>query len=290
MPSDKKPFEEKGPYDSKKQARSTAAALKVGKRLIVVLIVLILLWGSFFVVYPGERTLVFNSIGGLKDKVYDEGIHFKIPLLESVIKMNIRTQKQEEAVSAASKDLQDTHTQVAVNFKVNPVKLTDVYRNIGQASTGQDYMQTEIMNPIIQESVKFVTAKYAAEELITKRPQVKKDIDEVIADRLSKYGVIVVDVSITDFKFSDQFTRAIEEKVTAEQNALKEKNNLEVIKFQAQQNIEQAKGEAEAIRIVNEELLKSPNYIDYLTIQKWDGKMPLALGSGSLLSITGTQK
>jgi len=254
------------------------------------IILLIIIWGSFFVVYPGERGLVFNSLIGLKEKINAEGIHFKLPLLESVIKMNIRTQKQEEAASAASKDLQDTHTQVAVNFRIDPIKLTEIYRTIGQATTGQDYMQTEIMNPIILESVKFVTSKYTAEELITKRQQVKKEIDEVIADRLNKYGIIVVDVSITDFKFSDQFTKAIEEKVTAEQNALKERNNLEVIKFQAQQKIEQSKGEAEAIRIVNEQLLKSPKYIDYLTIQKWDGKMPLALGSGSLLSITGGQK
>ena len=290
MPADKKFVDDKIPSGFKRQLGNSATALKTVKGVVIALIILILLWSSFFVVYPGEKSLVFNSVTGLKESVYGEGIHFKIPLLESVIKMNIRTQKQEEAASAASKDLQDTHTTVAINFRVDPVKLTNIYRNIGQATTGQDYMQTEIMNQIILESVKFVTARYTAEELITKRPQVKKDIDDVIADRLSKYGIIVIDVSITDFKFSDQFTKAIEEKVTAEQNALKEKNNLEVIKFQALQKIEQAKGEAKAIEIVNEELLKSPRYIDYLTIQRWDGKMPLALGSGSLLSITGQQK
>jgi len=290
MPADKKSSDDNLPSNLKRQLGGSPNALKIMKRIIISLLVLILIWGSFFVVYPGERSLIFNVVSGLKANVYEEGIHFKIPFLESVVKMNIRTQKQEEAASAASKDLQDTHTAVAVNFRVDPLKLREIYRNIGQASTTQDYMQTEIMNPIIHESVKFVTSKYTAEELITKRPQVKKDIDEVIADRLSKYGIITVDVSITDFKFSEQFTKAIEEKVTAEQNALKEKNNLDVVKFQAQQKIEAAKGEAEAIKIINQELLKSPQYINYLTIQKWDGKMPLALGSGSLLSITGEQK
>ena len=281
---------EKDPLNLGKKTKETRFPVKWLKRIIILIILIIIVWGSFFVIYPGERGLVFNTFTGLKEKVYDEGVHLKLPLFESVIRMNIRTQKQEEAASAASKDLQDTHTQVAVNFKIDQVRLREIYRNIGQATRGNDYMQTEIMNPIIHESVKFVTSKYTAEELITKRPQVKKDIDEVIADRLSKYGILVIDVSITDFKFSDQFTRAIEEKVTAEQNALKEKNNLEVIKFQAQQKVEQAKGEAEAIRIVNEQLLKSPQYISYLTIQRWDGKMPLALGSGSLLSIAGEQK
>jgi len=290
MPIDKKSGDYKTPSELKDALSNSANVLKKAKKAVILLLILILVWSSFFIVYPGERVLVFNSFTGLKESMYGEGIHFKIPLFESVIRMNIRTQKQEEGASAASKDLQDTHTQVAVNFRVDPDKLPEIYRTIGPATTGEDYMQTEIMNPIILESVKFVTSRYTAEELITKRPQVKKEIDQVIADRLSKYYVIVIDVSITDFKFSDQFTRAIEEKVTAEQNALKEKNNLEVIKFQAQQKVEQAKGEAESIRIVNEELLKSPKYIDYLTIQKWDGKMPLALGSGSLLSITGTEK
>ena len=281
---------EKDPLNVGKKVKDTKIPIMWIKGIIITVILLILIWGSFFVVYPGEKGLVFNIFKGLKERTFNEGVHLKIPFFESVIKMNIRTQKQEEAASAASKDLQDTHTQVAINFRIDPNRAQEIYRNIGQATTGKDYMQTEIMNPIIHESVKFVTAKYTAEELITRRPQVKKDIDEVIADRIGKYGVLVIDVSITDFKFSDQFTRAIEEKVTAEQNALKEKNNLEVIKFQAQQKIEQAKGEAEAIRIINEQLLKSPQYVNYLTIQRWDGKMPLALGSGSLLSITGEQK
>ena len=96
-------------------------------------------------------------------------------------------------------------------------------------------------------------------------------------------------MSITDFKFSDVFAQAIEAKVTAEQNALMEENNLKVVKFQADQKIEQARGDAESIRIVNEELSKSPAYIDYYLLQKWDGHMPLSLGGGSLISILGNR-
>ena len=283
MPSDKK-------YSEDKPKNNAAFAARTISWIIASLIVLLILWNSFFVISPGEQGIVFNSFSGLKQAAYGEGIHFKIPIIEQAIRMNIRTQKQEEEAQSASSDLQDVSTKVAVNFVVDKNKLIEIYRTIGQATGGEDYMQTEIMNPIIQESVKSVTAHYTAEQLISKRPQVKKEIDDLIRERMGKYNIIVFDVSITNFKFSDEFTRAIESKVTAEQNALKEQNNLQVIKFQAQQKIEQAKGEAEAIRIVNEELLKSPRYIDYQTIQKWDGKMPLALGSGSLLSITGGQK
>jgi len=284
------PIDKKNPEDS--QGNDSVFIIKKLRRfisrIITAVIIIIIVWSSFFVISPGEKGIVFNSFSGLKETIYGEGLHFKIPLIEHVIRMNIRTQKQEEEAQAASSDLQDVSTRVAVNFVVDKAQLIEIYRTIGQATGAEDYMQTEIMNPIIQESVKSVTAHYSAEQLISRRPQVKKELDDLIKQRMEKYNIRVLDVSITNFQFSEEFTRAIESKVTAEQNALKEQNNLQVIKFQAQQKIEQSKGEAEAIRIVNEELLKSPKYIDYLTIQKWDGKMPLSLGSGSLLSITGS--
>lgn len=246
-----------------------------------------ILFQFFFIVNAGERGLIFNTFGGLSETVYGEGIHFKVPFLQNAIIMNVRVQKQTETATAASKDLQDVTADVAVNFYLDSTNLADVYRRLGQATTNEDYMQTTVMNPIVQESIKSVTAHFTAEELITKRPQVKDEIDAVIKARLANYSIVVNDISITNFKFSDTFTAAIEAKVTAEQNALKEQNNLLVVQYQAQQKVEQAKGDAQAIEIVNAELEKSRQYVSYLMIQKWDGKMPLAIGSGTLLSITG---
>jgi regulator of protease activity HflC (stomatin/prohibitin superfamily) len=258
---------------------------KISLGIVGLILLFVVVFGSWFVVHPGEGGIVFNVFTGLKPTIYHEGLHLKVPVIDQAIKMNLRTQKQQETATAASKDLQDTSTEVAVNFYIEPSKLLEVYRTIGQATTKEDYMQTQIMNPIIQESVKQITATYTAEELISKRPLVKTDIDTAISYRLKRYGINVVDVSITNFKFSDQFTKAIEEKVTAEQNALKEQNNLRVVQFQAQQKVEAAKGDAESIRIVTEELQRSPEYVSFLTISKWNGVMPLALGSGSLISI-----
>lgn len=251
------------------------------------IVLLTFIFGAFFQVQPGERTLIYSSFGGLKDNVYGEGLHMKIPLFETAIPMNIRVQKQTEDATAASADLQDVSATVAVNYQVDPTQLVSIYRRIGQSTTAADYMQTEIMNPIVQESVKSVTARYTAVELIQNRSTVKQAIDDIIKSRLALYGIEVTDVSITNFQFSATFTQAIEAKVTAEQNALKEQNNLAVVQFQAQQVVEKAKGDSEAIQIINEQLKQSPAYVNYLMIQKWDGRMPLALGSGSLLSITG---
>lgn len=264
-------------------------ALYIAIAIIIVTAFTVLL-GSFFVISPGERGLIFNSFTGLEPTIYDEGMHTKMPLFSSVIKMNIMIQKQQEDATAASKDLQDAKTQVAVNFKIDPTQLQEIYRTIGPSTGNEDYLQTQIMNPIIQESVKAVTAQYTADELITKRPEVKAAIDEHIKSRLAPYHIQVLDVSITDFKFSDIFSQAIEAKVTAEQNALKEQNNLAVVKFQADQKIEQARGDAESIKIVNEQLTQSPTYIQYYLLQKWDGKMPQALGSNTIMSITGSVK
>ncbi|MBI4452276.1 prohibitin family protein [Candidatus Woesearchaeota archaeon] len=281
MPSDKK-TEEKVSSSGKKF--NSSSAIKIARNIIISLIILIVLWGSFFVVGPGEKGVIFNSFIGIKDKTYDEGLHFKLPFFETQYRFEVRTRIFRDEASAASKDLQVVSTEVALNYHINKENVNDLFKNIGA-----NY-EERIIDPSIQEIVKSITAKHIAEELITKREIIKEEIKNSLKDRLAKSYVILDDLSITNFDFSDEFNKAIEAKVTAEQNALKEQNNLQVIKFQAQQKIEQAKGEAEAIRIVNEELLKSPQYINYLTIQKWDGKMPLALGSGNLLSITGTQK
>jgi regulator of protease activity HflC (stomatin/prohibitin superfamily) len=161
---------------------------------------------------------------------------------------------------------------------------------------------TRVVSPAIQESVKQVTARFNAEELITKRETVKNEIEQQIKQRLASYNVIVETISITEFKFSDQFTRAVEAKVEAEQRALQAQNELRRIQIEAQQaeakavgdqksniaraeglrqaNVLEAEGEAEAIRIIDEQLRNNPNYLEWLKTQRWDGKLPLVLGEG----------
>ena len=275
---------EKDPLNLGKKGKETKVPVAWIKRVILGIIVIILILGSFFVVPAGHKGVIFNTFTGIRDKTYDEGLHFKLPFFEKSYKFEVRTTVYNDDAAAASKDLQIVSTRVALNYHIDKDKVNTLFKNIGP-----DY-EFRIIDPSIQEVVKAITAKHIAEELITKREIVKEEIKSSLKERLARSYVILDDLSITNFDFSPEFNHAIEQKVTAEQNALKEQNNLKVVEYQAQQKIAQSKGEAEAIRIVNEELLKSPKYIDYLTIQKWDGKMPLALGSGSLLSITGQQK
>ena len=209
--------------------------------------------------------------------------------------MEVRTQKIVESTTSASKDLQNVATEVALNYRIDPDTVPILYKDIGL-----DYSNRVIV-PTIQESVKQVTARYNAEELITKRDQVKSEIEEQIDARLTPYNIIMDTISITDFQFSDQFVQAVEAKVQAEQRALQAQNELRRIQIEAQQtearalgeqkanianaeglrqaNILKAQGESQAIKIIDVQLQNSSTYLDWLKTQRWDGKLPLVTGS-----------
>ena len=137
----------------------------------------------------------------------------------------------------------------------------------------------ELSIPRCRKFVKAVSAKYTAEELITQRDAVSKEIKDLLKQRLIDYDIVIDNFSIVNFSFSDQFVQAIEEKQTAEQKALKAKRDLQRVKFEAQQKIEQASAEAEALRLkkseVTRELIELKKIEAELeAIKKWDGKLP----------------
>ena len=243
----------------------------------------IIILNSFVIVGAGQRGVIFNRLSGVEEDVFYEGFHFRIPFVQKVIKMEVRTQKIEVAASSASKDLQDVTTTIALNFHLSPEETSNLYQTIGRA------YRERIIDPAIQEGVKAVTAKYTAEELITRRPEVRNDMKEFLRDKLEKSYIVVDDFNIVNFQFSEQFTVAIEAKVTAEQQALKAERDLDRIKVEAQQieataigvknkKIEEATGEAESIRLIEQQLSKSPKYIDWLTVTRWDGILPRVTG------------
>ena len=215
----------------------------------------------------------------------DEGLHFVVPFQDTVVNMEVRTLLFVKGTSSASKDLQTVTTEVTVNYHPDPEAINILYKEVGL-----NY-QNRIIAPAVEEVVKQVTANYNAEELITKRPLVKSDIELEITKRLNVYNLITEVISITDFQFSSLFSTAIESKVEAEQKALKAENDLRRIEVEARQraaqaegvaaaNIAEANGEAEAIKIINQALAQNPNYLEWLKTQAWDGKLPLVVGSG----------
>ena len=271
--------------------------LKVLIPAIIGLIVLgVLISSSVKIVDAGYRGVLLH-FGAVDTTVsLKEGIHFVVPFRDSVVQMEVRTLKIVEDATSASKDLQGVSTQVAINYRLTQESVPIIYQNLGFQ------FETRVVSPAIQESVKQITARFNAEELITQREIVKNQIQEQIKSRLALYNIDVETVSITEFRFSEDFTKAVELKVQAQQRALQAQNDLLRIQIEANQteakaigdrkaqiaqaegiqrsNILRAQGEAEAIKIIDTQLKNSPVYLEWLKTQKWDGKLPLVTGGG----------
>lgn len=253
--------------------------------LAVCAVVVLAVLGTSFTVVKAGHTGVVLTFGAVEDKVLEEGLHFKAPIVQSVVQMNNRTQKIETDGTASSKDLQIISYVVAVNFHVNNTSSATLYQNVGM-----DYGSVIIV-PAIQESIKAVTAQYTAEELITKRQSVGDQIKTALSDKINQYGLTVEIFNIVNFDFSEEFNAAVEAKQTAQQNALKAEQDLARIEVEAKQKITQAEAEAESIKLIQEALAKSPDYVDYVKWNKWNGELPTVMGdSDILLSMDELQK
>ncbi len=251
-------------------------------------LVLIAVASSCFTVVKAGHTGVVMTFGAVEDKVMSEGLNFKIPFIQSVVQMNNRTQKTETEGTASSKDLQIISYVVAVNYHVNDSSSASLYQNVGL-----DYGSVIIV-PAIQESIKAVTAQYTAEELITKRQAVGDQIKSALSEKINQYGINVEIFNIVNFDFSDEFNAAVEAKQTAQQNALKAEQDLARIEVEAKQKITQAEAEAQSIKLIQDALAKSPDYVEYIKWNKWDGKLPTVMGDNGVLlnmdSVTGNKE
>jgi len=254
--------------------------------ILVLIIIGVVASASVKIVDAGNRGILthWNAVDTINPPL-DEGIHFLVPFQDDIVQMEVRTLKYDKDTRSASKDLQSVETTVTVNYHPDKERVHVLFKEIGL-----DY-ENRVIQPAIEETVKQVTANYNAEELITKRPLVKADIEDAIRERLNQFDIITEVISITDFEFSVLFNKAIESKVEAEQNALRAENDLRRIEVEARQheataeglaaaNIAEARGEAEAIAIINQALAQNPNYFEWLKIQAWDGKLPLVVGEG----------
>ncbi|MBN3520276.1 prohibitin family protein [Algoriphagus lutimaris] len=252
------------------------------KPIIIGGIILILLFAfkPWAQVGAGERGIVLN-FGAVQNTVLGEGIHFKIPIVQTVELMDVKIQKAITDAASASSDLQDVDLSVALNYHVIPDKANIVYQSIGVE------FKARIIDPAIQEVMKAVTARYTAEELITKRPAVSTEMKDALTSRLLESNIAVDAFSIVSFSFSKTFTDAIEAKQTAEQNALKAKRDLDRIRVEAEQTIAAATAEAEALRL--QKMNISPDLIELRkieanlkAIEKWNGILPEVTGAGAI--------
>jgi prohibitin 2 len=280
--------------------RGNSAALAGIVPVIIVLVVLLAVVGGMFVVVDAGHVGVVKRFGAVQERALPAGLHFKRPFIDQIEQIDIRPIPTHAKATAASKDLQMVSTEVTLGYSVNGELAPLTYQRIG----GPARVAATAIEPAIQECVKAVTAKFTAEELVTKREVVKQQIQEALEDFINRIllekdvlgAVSVTSVAITDFSFSDEFNRAIEAKVKAEQQALQARNEKVMRVTQAEASAEEQKlaagarafsieaesvARAEAIRREAEALRQSPEIIRLRAVEKWDGILPrISGGSG----------
>jgi len=255
--------------------------LKISLFSVLGVLLLIILFGSFRTIKSGEVGIKVR-FGKVINTNLKEGVNLKIPIIEKIVKMNIRVQKTEIETESSSKDLQLVNMKLAVNYKIDGKKATKLYKNVGTK------YEDVILQPAIQESIKAVTSKYTAEELITKRNEVSIESMKELDNKIKKYGLTIDNFNITNFNFSEDFNKAIEEKQVAEQKVLTAKQELEKEKIEAEKKLVKAKAEKEANELKQKSLTE--NIIKEKFIEKWNGELPKVTSGNNMFSIDSLLK
>lgn len=264
-----------------KQTKKVSSYVGYG---IVGVLVLSVIFGSFGIVGPSDRG-VKTRLGQVKG-VVQQGLYFKLPFIDSVTKMSVKTRTvnydkagddgktkaTHDNLFGASRDLQDVAIGVIVTYHINPEKVDSIFV---QYKSVESYEAT-VIEPAIRETVKATSAKYTAEELVTKRAEYSERVNQLLTERFATKDSVLETFSVTNFEFSKAFTQAIEAKVTATQNAEAAKNKLEQVKYEAEQRITEARGEAEAIRIQAQAIQSQGGreYVSLKWVEKWNGQLP----------------
>jgi prohibitin 2 len=268
--------------------RKVDFSISRGLPFLLVAALIFIFWLSFTTVDAGYRGVVLR-FGALTGRTLEPGPHLIIPVFETVKPISVQVQVEKLDSQAASHDLQVVHTQVTLAYYQDPCCVTDIWAKLN------DDALDRVVIPAIQEAIKAQTAQFDAEQLVAQRAVVRNGIEQYVRDRLTTHHIDVDAVSITDFNFSDEYNRAIEAKVTAQQNALKAENDLTRIKIEAEQKVTQAQAEAKALEVQKQQI--TPELIELRTIEmmtnRWDGHLPdvyMAGNSGGALPMIDVLK
>lgn len=227
------------------------------------------------VIGPGERGIRFY-IGKASEGVESPGAYLWVPFFMGMKKINVQVQKSDIRTSAASKDMQEITTEVAVNWKLSPDKVVSTYKQVGD----EDDILQRILIPAVSEVLKASTAQHTAEEILKKRAELKAAIDLGLKERLAAYGIDLFDVSIVHLSFTKGFEAAVEAKQIAEQRSKQAAYEADKATQDAKAEVERAKGQAHAQELIRASM--TGQILQQRAIEKWDGHFPQVMGSGAL--------
>jgi len=264
------------PKQNNMEEKNNVAGKLIGIGAILLLIIIVV-FSTVRVVDEGEMG-VYIRLGKVVG-VKDSGLAFKFPFIDKIKKFNVQTNnviyEKENPLTSASKDLQDVVISSVVNYRLEANAVGDIYGQFGS----QRVFEENVIRPAVRDAVKTSSAKYTAEELVTKRSEFTDAIQTELQKRFTGKFVIVEAVNVTDLQFSKSFNEAIEAKVTAEQRAFTAERDLDRIKFEAEQQVERAKAEAETIRIQAQAIQNQggKEYVNLKAVEKWNGVLPVQM-------------
>ena len=236
---------------------------------IVVLAVVIIaaFFSAFYTVRSTERG-VLATFGKMSDQVVDDGLHVKIPFIQTIRKVNVQQKKFDGKENSYTRDVQTSEVEYTINYDLVRENVSKLMKNVGD-----DY-HNRIVVPFIRSAMKQSFGNFAATEIVENRDQVRREIETALRETLDSNYFMNVQFQITNIDFDDDFERAIKEKQVAEQNALKAKNVTIQVEEQAKQTKIKAQAEAEAMAIKAAALEKNQKLVEYEAVQKWNGQMP----------------
>ena len=262
---------------------------KYGKFVIIAIIIFLLivvLFNSFSIVNEGYIGVKYR-FGAITRADMTAGLNMHIPFIEEIVQVDTREQVYAVTTDAYTSDTQSVQSlQLKLNYCYDSAKLSNIIRNIGIAN-----VETKLLVPNVQKVAKDSIGKVKAEQLVQSRADVTAEIQNSLTEILSEYGIVVTAFAIENLNFDTAFEESIQAKVIAEQDALKmeyktkaiaEEGKQTVIAAQAEADSKKiaAEAEAEAIRLIQEELANSPNYTEYLKVERWNGVLPQGVSDG----------
>ena len=264
--------------DAIQVAAMVRKGIKWAITVVLGIIALFLVFGSWFIVSPGD-VAIKTRMGKLIDS-YDSGPHFKLPLIDSIDKFTIRIQRSDIKTQAFTADQQTMSVVMAVNHRVEKGTILSVYQNLGD-----DYMNT-IVDPKIQEIFKAIAAKYTADTIVANRASMVAELNSVAKATLLEKQIIVTDIDVVDLDFTPEYLKAVEQKQIAEQDSKKAQRLVEKATMEAQQVIATAKGNAEALRLQKEQI--TPMMLEKMrlditleAVKHWKGDVPYYMGANT---------
>lgn len=241
--------------------------LAIPLAILLLVVLFFILFNPIAIVGVGQRG-VKVTLGKVSPQSYPEGVHFVMPFISKIKNMDVQTQKRNIPTEVYTKDIQQAKITYVINYNLQPDNAHKMFREVGT-----DYVD-KIIVPVTEGTIKDIIGKWNAQDLIANREAATRDIATKLKEQLTQRYISVTGFQIIDINYSDVFERAIESKVTAEQDALKAKNKTVQIEEEAKQKLISAEAEAKSMRIRATALTQNKALVEYEAVQKWDGKLP----------------